>query len=50
MHALKEAATGAEFLDFHTFPKASHNDIFITGGRKYWDAKAAFLKKCTSGL
>jgi len=48
MHTLKAAATGAEFCEMHTFPQATHNDIFQAGGQKFWDAKRNFIKKVTA--
>ena len=50
MHALHAAATGTEHAELHTFPKATHNDIFETGGRKYWEAKRDFLQKVIKGI
>jgi len=45
MHELKDAATRAAFRELHTFPKATHNDIWMAGGGAYWQAKGAFIAK-----
>ena len=48
MHALQKAATGAKFVDFHTFEEATHNDIWLKGGVKYWQAKKGFIERVTA--
>lgn len=45
MHRLKEAATGSSALELHTFPNATHNDIFQVGGDRYWTIKRNFIDK-----
>eukprot|EP00618_Florenciella_parvula_P037025 CAMPEP_0119501300 /NCGR_PEP_ID=MMETSP1344-20130328/23180_1 /TAXON_ID=236787 /ORGANISM="Florenciella parvula, Strain CCMP2471" /LENGTH=327 /DNA_ID=CAMNT_0007537457 /DNA_START=1 /DNA_END=984 /DNA_ORIENTATION=+ len=43
MQKLSEAATSARTKTFHQFD-ATHNDIWVKGGRRYWDAKGSFIK------
>merc|ERR1712224_490996 len=42
MHRLSRAAKTAEL---HTFPDATHNDIFHAGGRRYWAIKGDFIER-----
>ena len=43
MRQLHAAASAASPRTFHQF-EATHNDIWVKGGRRYWDAKRGFIE------
>lgn len=50
MRELKQAATGASSAEIHSF-NATHNDIWVAGGDKYWQVKKTFVQAtCVRGL
>lgn len=46
MKQLHEAATSARAKQFHQFD-AMHNDIWVKGGRRYWEHKRTFIQANT---
>merc|ERR1711879_213240 len=46
METLRKAAGKAKIRRFVTIPEGTHNDTWMTGGQKYWQAQESFMEEC----